>query len=430
MQEIDFVLEEIQQIDFGMEYATKVIEPLTQEKSVVPSTQKQEVEPDLGYTGLSKVIVEAVSNEIDENIQPNNIKLGVSILGVEGNVEPDKPDQTKEVNPSINEQIITADTGYELAEVKVNGVTSEIDENIKPENIKKGVEILGVVGTSEGATTVEKGVVINSYDDEGYPTDVSIVGMSEIPGYFMYYAMNVNTSGDYIYESVFARVRGNLHLPKNLTKIGTFAFASCATLALKNLPENVSSLGIRTFGNCTNLALESLPEGLTSIPERCFYACTNLPLTSLPSALKSIGTYAFSSCTNLALESLPEGLTSISTNAFYNCPAIKVKKIPSGVAQLTTQTFYGCTGLTEMTIEGNIALIGQKAFYNCTNLEKIILPNVTRVPTLSNKDAFTNTPIANGTGYIYIKDNLLSACKIATNWSTYASQIKGVSELA
>lgn len=87
MTEIDFVLEEIQQIDFDMEYATKVIEPLTQEKSVAPSTEKQEVEPDLGYTGLSKVIVEAVSNEIDENIQPDNIKLGVNILGVQGTFE-------------------------------------------------------------------------------------------------------------------------------------------------------------------------------------------------------------------------------------------------------------------------------------------------------------------------------------------------------
>lgn len=348
--------------------AIEYVSPTTQEKSITPTKEVQEVKPDEGIFALSKVIVEAVTNEIDENI--------------------------------------------------------------KPENIKKGVEILGVVGTSEGATTVEKGLVINSYDDEGYPTDVSIVGMTEIPGYFMYYAMNVNTSGDYTYESVFARVRGNLHLPKNLTKIGTFAFASCATLALKSLPENVSSLGIRTFGNCTNLALESLPEGLTSIPERCFYACPNIILKSLPSKIKSIGTYAFSTCTKLALESLPEGLTSIATNAFYNCPTIKVKKIPSGVTQLTTQTFYGCTGLTEMTIEGNITSIGQKSFYNCTNLEKVILPNVTKVPTLANKDVFTNTPIADGTGYIYINDNFLSACKIATNWSAYAEQIKGVSELA
>ena len=279
---------------------------------------------------------------------------------------------------------------------------------------------------SGGGATITKGLVINSYDEDGYATDASIVGMTEIPGYFMYYAMNVNTSGDYTYESVFARIRGDLHLPKNLTKIGTFAFASCATLALKSLPENVSSLGIRTFGNCTNLALESLPEGLTSIPERCFYACPNIILKSLPSKIKSIGPYAFSSCTKLALESLPEGLTSIATNAFYNCPTIKVKRIPSGVTQLTAQTFYGCTGLTEMTIEGNITSIGQKSFYNCTNLEKVILPNVTMVPTLANKDVFTNTPIASGTGNIYVPDELVDTFKAATNWSTYADQIKGI----
>ncbi len=57
------------------------------------------------------------------------------------------------------------------------------------------------------------------------------------------------------------------------------------------------------------------------------------------------------------------------------------------------------------------------------------MPNITAVPTLSNSNAFANTPIAQGTGYIYVPDNLVASFKTATNWSTYASQIKGVSEL-
>ena len=34
-----------------------------------------------------------------------------------------------------------------------------------------------------------------------------------------------------------------------------------------------------------------------------------------------------------------------------------------------------------------------------------------------------------GTDYIYVPDNLVDGFKIATNWSTYATQIKPISEL-
>lgn len=69
------------------------------------------------------------------------------------NVEPDKPDQTKSCTPTTSQQVIEPDTGYELTSVIVNAVTSSIDNNIQPENIKSGVEILGVTGTySSGGT--------------------------------------------------------------------------------------------------------------------------------------------------------------------------------------------------------------------------------------------------------------------------------------
>lgn len=97
-----------------------------QEKEVVPTKEKQEIVSDPQYDGLSKVTVNAVTSEIDENIKAENIKEGVSILGVGGTVKPFKELvlQDKTVNPTTEIQEIVADEGYDaLNKVVVNAQT-------------------------------------------------------------------------------------------------------------------------------------------------------------------------------------------------------------------------------------------------------------------------------------------------------------------
>ena len=52
---------------------------ILQEKNVTPNTEIQEIVPDVGYTGLSKVNVAG-----DSDLLPENIKKGVNIFGVDG----------------------------------------------------------------------------------------------------------------------------------------------------------------------------------------------------------------------------------------------------------------------------------------------------------------------------------------------------------
>ena len=61
--------------------------PKTQEKETTPTTEIQEIVPDSGYTGLSKVTINAVTSDIDSNIIAENIKEGIEILGVTGTYE-------------------------------------------------------------------------------------------------------------------------------------------------------------------------------------------------------------------------------------------------------------------------------------------------------------------------------------------------------
>ena len=84
---------------------------------------------------------------------------------------------------------------------------------------------------------------------------------------------------------------------------------------------------------------------------------------------------------------------------------------------------------------GSADYIGNKAFLGCSNLVAVILP-YSRIeddlyltsPILLGTDVFVDTPIANGTGFIYVRDALVDSYKTDENWSTWASQIKPLSE--
>ena len=118
---------------------------------VQPTTSDQFIEPTEGYV-FSRGIVRAVTSDIDVNIQPENIKEGVSILSVEGTLKKEKPEEIFNIQPTTTDQAITPTEGSVFISGTVRAVTSSIDNNIQPENIKQGVSILGVEGTlSEGS---------------------------------------------------------------------------------------------------------------------------------------------------------------------------------------------------------------------------------------------------------------------------------------
>lgn len=119
-----------------------------QNKTVSPLTISQTVEADNGYTGLGTVTVNPVTSSIDNNISAGNIKKDVTILGVTGNYDPQPNLSNLNITPSTNAQeynpAISGVDGYSL--VSVSAVNSAIDQNITAGNIKDGVTILGVTG--------------------------------------------------------------------------------------------------------------------------------------------------------------------------------------------------------------------------------------------------------------------------------------------
>ena len=115
----------------------------------------------------------------------------------------------------------------------------------------------------------------------------------------------------------------------------------------------------------------------------------------------SIGNYAFAGRSNLTSADFPAA-TSIGMSAFAGC------------SNLTSADFPAATS------------IGEFAFSGPSNLTSLILRVTTQVCTLSNTNAFINTPIKSGTGYIYVPAALIDSYKTATNWTTYANQFRAL----
>ena len=121
--------------------------PVIQSLSVTPTTSSQTITAPSGVDGYSPISVSAVDNTIDNNIQASNIKSGVTILGVTGNVVELDGEQIN-ITPTTSQQIITPTSPKNgITQATVSAVTSSIDANIQAGNIKSGVSILGVSGT-------------------------------------------------------------------------------------------------------------------------------------------------------------------------------------------------------------------------------------------------------------------------------------------
>ena len=71
--------------------------------------------------------------------------------------------------------------------------------------------------------------------------------------------------------------------------------------------------------------------------------------------------------------------------------------------------------------------IGHYVFLNNARLETVIL-RFDGVATLKDRNAFGNTPIEKGTGYIYVPKALMEQYKTATNWVAYAAQIRAIED--
>ena len=214
-----------------------------------------------------------------------------------------------------------------------------------------------------------------------------------------------------------------------------------AALTLDGMAEAVA--GIETGGGGDDLAKQIVERTVTEINdasiekvgEYAFQSCSNLTSANLP-ACTSLGSGAFHSCSKLTSVDLP-ACTSVGGSAFSGCSKLTSVDLPA-CTSLGSGAFQNCSKLTSVDLPACTS-VGVSAFQSCYNLTSVVI-RTDSICSLANTSAFnkcyhilgtvnaTHNPEGLKDGYIYVPDALVEDYKAATNWSTYASQIKPLSE--
>lgn len=306
---------------------------------------------------------------------------GVSTSGVEFRNMPNLlvqmekilPSQVKEITPTTERQVANPDKGFKLTGVVVNAVTSAIDENIQPENIKKDVTILGVVGTMEATSGSPKFAELV----DGSITEVNAQDLSDITT---------------IRDSVFANLEiTSVEIPSNIIVIDDSAFVNnqISSLVLNN---GVTTIGASAFANNPITQL-LIPNSVTTIGASAFAGTqiTELDMSNQPNPPSVTST------------SFPETLTTIkvayrgydtylSAWSDYADKIVRLPAIPSTIT-VTVDNYLGeLVSGASVTITGN-----EQTFTGTTNENGVFvqgdLQPATYTITVADIDGF-KTPSA------------------------------------
>ena len=295
------------------------VDPITQEKTVIPTAEQQIVTPDEEYTGLSKVIVEAIQ---DENLISENIKNGVNILGVTGNY----------VGSKYAPRYITfyAYTGTELDEEIANLDTSNI---------------------TSMACMFYNNNNLQSLDLSNFNTS-NVTSM-----YSMFLGCKSLTTLDF---SSFNT--------SNVTNMSNM-FYDCQKLTVLDLSNfntsNVTDMSNMFYGcqKLTPLDLSSLDTSQVTNMGSMFYTCfnlTDLDLSNFNTSKVTSMSNMFYYCrelTNLDLSNLDTSKVTSFYQTFYRCN--KIVSIPKLNASGSTNVSffaYDCKSLTDF---GGLENLGQ-----------------------------------------------------------------------
>ena len=110
-----------------------------------------------------------------------------------------------------------------------------------------------------------------------------------------------------------------------------------------------------------------------------------------------------------------ESVTTVRAYAFYNCPQLRLLDLPSATT-IANGGIRTCQNLRTVILRGNqvCPLAGTQNFLGCCHI--------------TGEVNSTFNPNGDKDGYIYVPKALVDEYKTATNWVTYADQIRAIED--
>ena len=325
-------------------------------------------------------------------------------IAIDGIIHGDDPTITITENGTVNVK------GRDTAVVNVSGGGSD-------DQFVKLIERTGTEYASDDVTVIEEYVFYKNHT----VTSIDFPNAEAVKSHTCDQAVNLV----------------KVNLPKAKT-IASYAFQKCSKLKDINV-KSAESIDTYAFDETSVTAVDA--PALAQVKRYVFRNCPKLVASDINMANVTdvldyafqINSYAIGLGDRDATKLYLPKVTSISGMAFSITPTSTNRDYASWISEvdlpecttLGVQTFYGQAKLKKAHIPNATAING--AFVFCDALEAIIIKQTDSICTIA-AGGLANTPIASGTGYVYVPDALVDDYKTATNWVTYADQIKPLSE--
>lgn len=139
----------------------------------------------------------------------------------------------------------------------------------------------------------------------------------------------------------------SVFLPEGIETISNHAFADCDSVVTIYIPSTAKNIN-GAFCGMRNLRSVHIPPEMTIIGSAAFVLCTSLDGVEIPEGVERIGLDAFAKCSSLENILLPQSLKAIERGVFWECTALKEITIPAGVSEIGDYAFYNCTALRDV----------------------------------------------------------------------------------
>lgn len=185
---------------------------------------------------------------------------------------------------------------------------------------------------------------------------------------------------------------------------------------------DIADIESEAFYGCENLESVNIPTSITYIKGDAFLDCRKLQWISNKHVLMM---YSFALTENGLQRATfgGGGYAYGSSSAFQKDKNLKRAVLPTHYSMILSSDYNGCTALVEVICNSNIKKIGSMAFFGCYSLKRLDLTKNTEIATLESYNALQKTA---SDLEILVPASLAEEWKKASNWVTYADNIKGV----